>query len=74
MESSIISIKIDGEFKKITGKNIILATGARARELPGMEADGKLVWTYNHALAAKNAEKSFGDGIGRHWSRVCQFL
>ena len=50
LDSSTIGIKIDGEFKKITGKNIILATGARARELPGMEADGKLVWTYKHAL------------------------
>ncbi len=31
-------------------KNIIIATGARARELPGLEADGDLVWTYKHAL------------------------
>ncbi|MBV7393457.1 dihydrolipoyl dehydrogenase [Mameliella sediminis] len=30
--------------------NIVLATGARARELPGLEADGDLVWTYKHAL------------------------
>ena len=29
---------------------IILATGARARELPGLEADGKRVWAYRHAL------------------------
>jgi dihydrolipoamide dehydrogenase len=28
----------------------VLATGARARELPGLEADGDLVWTYRHAL------------------------
>ena len=27
-----------------------MATGARARELPGLEADGDLVWTYKHAL------------------------
>src|SRR5690606_37927851 len=33
-----------------TAKNIVLATGARARELPGLEADGKRVWTYRHAL------------------------
>ena len=50
LESSVISIYLDGKYKKITGKNIIIATGARARELPGMEADGKLVWTYKHAL------------------------
>ena len=34
----------------LSAKNIILATGARARELPGLEADGDLVWTYKHAL------------------------
>ena len=34
----------------LTAKNIIVATGARARELPGLEADGDLVWTYRHAL------------------------
>ncbi|MEM6664668.1 MAG: dihydrolipoyl dehydrogenase, partial [Pseudomonadota bacterium] len=34
----------------LTAKNIIVATGARARELPGLEADGDLVWTYKHAL------------------------
>ncbi len=58
LESSIIGIKIDGEFKKITGKNIILATGARARELPGLEADGKLVWTYKHALTPSKMPKN----------------
>ena len=58
LESSTIGIKIDGEFKKITGKNIILATGARAKELPGMEADGKLVWTYKHALTPSKMPKN----------------
>ncbi|MCY4303818.1 MAG: dihydrolipoyl dehydrogenase [Aestuariivita sp.] len=36
--------------EELTAKNIIIATGARARELPDLEADGKLVWTYKHAL------------------------
>ena len=39
----------DGE-TNLTAPHIILATGARARELPGLEADGDLVWTYKHAL------------------------
>ena len=30
--------------------HIILATGARARELPGVRADGKVVWTYREAM------------------------
>jgi len=33
--------------------NIILATGARARELPHLKADGELVWTYRHAMVPK---------------------
>ncbi|MEM7525180.1 MAG: dihydrolipoyl dehydrogenase [Pseudomonadota bacterium] len=35
---------------EISAGAIIVATGARARELPGLEADGELVWTYKHAL------------------------
>jgi dihydrolipoamide dehydrogenase len=31
-------------------KNVVLATGARARQLPGLESDGKLVWTYKEAM------------------------
>ncbi|MBV7393668.1 dihydrolipoyl dehydrogenase [Mameliella sediminis] len=37
--------------------NIVLATGARARELPGLEADGKRVWTYKHALVPPHMPK-----------------
>ncbi len=45
-----VSVKTDKGTQDLTAKNIILATGARARELPGLEADGDLVWTYKHAL------------------------
>ena len=45
-----VSVKTDKGTEELTAKNIVLATGARARELPGLEADGKLVWTYRHAL------------------------
>ncbi|MEB8386408.1 dihydrolipoyl dehydrogenase [Rhodobacteraceae bacterium KMM 6894] len=45
-----VSVKTDKGSEDLTAKNIILATGARARELPGLEADGDLVWTYRHAL------------------------
>ncbi len=45
-----VSVKTDQGSEDLTAKNIILATGARARELPGLEADGDLVWTYKHAL------------------------
>jgi len=45
-----VSVKTEKGTEDLTAKNIVLATGARARELPGLEADGKLVWTYKHAL------------------------
>ncbi len=45
-----VSVKTDKGSEDLTAKNIIVATGARARELPGLEADGDLVWTYKHAL------------------------
>ncbi|MEX0329119.1 MAG: dihydrolipoyl dehydrogenase [Ruegeria sp.] len=45
-----VSVKTENGSDELTAKNIILATGARARELPGLEADGDLVWTYKHAL------------------------
>ncbi len=39
-------------------KNVILATGARARNLPGLEADGKLVWSYKEAMVPAEFPKS----------------
>ncbi len=45
-----VSVKTDKGVEELLAKDIILATGARARELPGLEADGDLVWTYRHAL------------------------
>jgi len=45
-----VSVKTDKGTEDFTAKNIILATGARARELPGLEADGKRVWAYKAAL------------------------
>ncbi len=52
-----VTVKTDKGSEKLTSKNIVLATGARARELPGLEADGDLVWTYRHALAATRMPK-----------------
>jgi dihydrolipoamide dehydrogenase len=42
----------------LTYKNVILATGARARNLPGLEADGKLVWSYKEAMVPAEFPKS----------------
>lgn len=43
---------------EIEAKHIILATGARPRELPGLEADGKQVWNYKHAMVPEKMPKS----------------
>ena len=43
----------DGKVEELSAKHIILATGARARELPSLKADGKRVWTYRHAMTPK---------------------
>ncbi len=40
----------DGKTEALTAKNIIIATGARARDLPFAPADGKRIWTYRHAM------------------------
>ncbi len=43
----------DGKKTELEGKNVILATGARARDLPNLPADGNKVWTYRHAMTPK---------------------
>ncbi len=53
-----VAIRMDkGEDEELTSKHIVIATGARARELPGLEADGDLVWTYRHALVPPRMPK-----------------
>ncbi|MFZ1470851.1 MAG: dihydrolipoyl dehydrogenase [Paracoccaceae bacterium] len=52
-----VSVKTDKGTDTLTAKHIVLATGARARELPGLEADGDLVWSYRHALVATRMPK-----------------
>ncbi len=42
----------------LTAKHIILATGARARSLPGMDPDGRLIWTYKEAMVPAAMPKS----------------
>ncbi|MFT7098588.1 MAG: dihydrolipoamide dehydrogenase [Rickettsiales bacterium] len=54
-----ISISKDGkEIEVVESKNIIIATGARARDIPGMEADADLIWNYRTAMTPKELPKS----------------
>jgi len=41
-----------------TARHIIVATGARPRVLPGIEPDGKLIWTYFEAMVPPEMPKS----------------
>ena len=52
-----VSVKTAKGEETLSGKNIIIATGARARELPGLEEDGDLVWTYKTALTPPRMPK-----------------
>ncbi|WP_430414493.1 dihydrolipoyl dehydrogenase [Parasphingorhabdus sp.] len=45
-----ISVKTDKGEQALEAKNIIIATGARARDLPFAKADGKRIWTYRTAM------------------------
>jgi dihydrolipoamide dehydrogenase len=52
-----VQVRTESGTQDLETKNIILATGARARELPGLEADGDLVWNYKHALVPPRMPK-----------------
>ena len=70
-----MTVTADGKATELAAKHIIIATGARARELPFAKADGKRIWTYRHAMTpAGNAERIAGHRLGRDRDRVRQFL
>jgi dihydrolipoamide dehydrogenase len=54
-----VAVAKDGKpVAELAAKHIVLATGARARALPGLEPDGKLVWTYKEAMVPERMPKS----------------
>ena len=54
-----VRVEEDGKaVAELSGKHIILATGARARSLKGLEPDGKLIWTYMEAMVPEVMPKS----------------
>ncbi len=48
--ATTLTVTKDGKVTELAAKNIILATGARARDFPGVPADGQRIWTYRHAM------------------------
>jgi dihydrolipoamide dehydrogenase len=53
-----IAVAKDGKMTEYAARNIVLATGARARTFPGMEPDGRLIWTYREAMVPPSFPKS----------------
>jgi len=53
------SLTVKGEKgeEKLTARHVIVATGARARDLPFAKADGKRIWTYRHAMTPPEMPK-----------------
>ena len=48
--ASSLTVKGEKGEEQLTSKHVIIATGARARDLPFAPADGNRVWTYRHAM------------------------
>ena len=57
LQRDTINVTSAKENKTLKTKAIVIATGARARELPGLEADHDLVWTYKDALRPSRMPK-----------------
>jgi dihydrolipoamide dehydrogenase len=53
-----VAVTKDANTQEFVATNIVLATGARARALPGLEPDGRLVWTYREAMVPPAFPKS----------------
>ncbi len=48
--ANTLEVKGEKGAETLTAKHVIVATGARARDLPFAPADGKRIWTYRHAM------------------------
>ena len=48
-----LNVTKEGKTTELVAKHIIVATGARARDLPFAKADGERIWTYRHAMVPK---------------------
>jgi dihydrolipoamide dehydrogenase len=70
-----VAVTTDKGGEELEAKAVVLATGARARVLPGLEPDGDLIWDYKTALQPPRMPKEPpGDRLGRHRHRVRELL
>ncbi len=59
VNSKKVNVTKDGkEIASVEASHFIIATGARARQIPGLEADGKQIWTYREAMTPEKLPKS----------------
>ena len=72
MEGKKVSVNFNNKTEEIKGKNIIIATGARSRELPSMPQDGKKILGYREAMTLKKQPKKMivvgTDAIGTEFA------
>lgn len=70
-EAHQVAITKDGAaVATIKAPHVILATGARGRQLPGLETDGTLIWGAREAMTPKNSQAAPRHRFGRYWHRV----
>ena len=58
LDKGNIQVTANGKISKISAKNIVIATGARARIMKGFEPDEEFIWTYKEAMTAAKLPKS----------------
>ena len=77
-QNSVETIDADGNIKTMTAKHIILATGARSKELPNLKQDGRKIIGYREAMTLPEQPKSMvvvGSGaIGSEFANFYQSL
>ena len=74
-KGKVAVVKDGKETATLSSPQIILATGARARTLPGLEPDGKDIWTYKEAMVPEDLPEISSDRRQRrHRHRVRQLL
>jgi len=58
LKQNVVGVKGDKDEMEIESRNIIIATGARPREIPGIKVDGKFIITSKEAMLLEEPPKS----------------
>ncbi len=56
-KENIVEVNFDGNISQYSGKNIIIATGGRSRQIPNLKQDGKKIIGYRDAMVLKEKPK-----------------